>query len=216
MLYIKKGPEPQSLTDYRRNSNAYFDGYDSKDDIRKQLLAEQGYLCAYCMSRISINSMKIEHWIPESNLSEMEALDYSNMLGVCLGHIKGDPGKDDTCDAKKGNCSITVDPRRKDHIEKIQYRSKNGEIYSTDPSIDEDLNHTLNLNSRTHFLPAQRLATLEAVISQMSAKHSKGLWTDRFLNKFIKMYETPNGDGMKRPFAGIVLWYLKKKSRKTL
>jgi len=82
MLYIKKGHEPDSLTKYRKEKFAYYDGFKEKDDIRKYLLEEQGYLCAYCMRRIDMEHMKIEHWYPEDLLSDIECLDYKNMLGV--------------------------------------------------------------------------------------------------------------------------------------
>ena len=32
--------------------------------------------------------MKIEHWDPEDNLTELERLDIANMLGVCLGQYE--------------------------------------------------------------------------------------------------------------------------------
>ena len=88
MIYIQKGKEPASLTAYKKQAHAYYDGCN-KDDIRENLLREQGYLCAYCMRRIEKEKMKIEHWDPEDNLTELERLDYSNMLGVCLGHMNG-------------------------------------------------------------------------------------------------------------------------------
>lgn len=103
MLYIRKGSEPASLTAYKKQSYVYFDGC-CKEDIRQNLLKEQGYLCAYCMRRIHAGNMKIEHWYPEDKLSEIEKLDYKNMLGCCEGHIEGQKGKDDTCDTHKGNC----------------------------------------------------------------------------------------------------------------
>ena len=52
MRYIRKGDSPESLLRYARNKNAYYDGYREKDDVREQLLQEQGYLCGYCMRRI--------------------------------------------------------------------------------------------------------------------------------------------------------------------
>ena len=72
--------------------------------------------------------MKIEHWDPEDNLTELERLDYSNMLGVCLGHMNGQKKKDDTCDTHKGNVRIIVDPRDSRTLSEIKYRSKSGEI----------------------------------------------------------------------------------------
>ena len=93
MIYIKKRKEPASLTKYKKQKFAYYDGYKEKDDLRKMLLKEQGYLCAYCMRRIDIEHMKIEHWFPENELSDIERLDYRNMLGSCEGHIDGTYGK---------------------------------------------------------------------------------------------------------------------------
>lgn len=73
MRYIEKHAEPKSLAEYKKQKNAYYDGCN-KADIRRRLLEDQGYLCAYCMRRISDESsvdggvppMKIEHWFPES------------------------------------------------------------------------------------------------------------------------------------------------------
>ena len=100
MILIKKGREPESLTQYRKQPFAYYDGCD-KAPIRERLLIEQGYLCAYCMRRIDKQHMKIEHWKPEAMLSEAEKLDYHNMLAVCVGHLAGEDSKYDTCDSKK-------------------------------------------------------------------------------------------------------------------
>ena len=61
MIYIQKGKEPASLTAYKKQAHAYYDGCN-KDDIRENLLREQGYLCAYCMRRIEKEKMKIQIW----------------------------------------------------------------------------------------------------------------------------------------------------------
>ena len=84
MILIQKGEAPNSLIQYRKATNAYFDGCN-KDDIRDRLLEEQGHLCADCMCRIYKDTMKIEHWYPENRLTDQECLDYSNMLGCCPG-----------------------------------------------------------------------------------------------------------------------------------
>ena len=163
MLLIKKGQEPPSLTEYRKQKYATYDGCN-KEPIRENLLAEQGYLCAYCMKRISKDNMKIEHWKPEAILTEAQKLDYSNMLGVCEGHIEGEDGRYDTCDSKKKSTLITVDPTREDHINLIKYRKENGEIYSDDKSINNDLNVTLNLNCKKQYLPQNRKSVLNRVL----------------------------------------------------
>ena len=73
MRYIQKKSEPESLTKYKKQKGAYYDGYDRKDDVRESLLKEQGYLCGYCMKRLdSCEQVKIEHIMPQSKLLEDE------------------------------------------------------------------------------------------------------------------------------------------------
>lgn len=214
MIYIQKGPEPASLTEYKKQQYAYFDGCN-KEDIREKLLEEQGDLCAYCMRRIDKDHMKIEHWYPEDRLSEQERLDYRNMLGVCEGHIDGQRGKEDTCDTQKGNQLITVDPRDARTINEIKYRSRSGEIYSDNAEIQKDLDKTLNLNSRGHRLPQNRKDTLDAVISELSRRNPKGNWTKGKLESFIAEYSKKDAKGQKKEYLGIVLWYLNKKMKRS-
>ena len=58
--YFKKGEEPKSLTAYKKDKFAYYDGYTEKDEIRENLMKDQGYLCGYCMRRIqNIKDVKI-------------------------------------------------------------------------------------------------------------------------------------------------------------
>ena len=52
MRTIRKGPEPKSLLEYRKAADAHYDGYQAKQDVREQLVAEQRALCCYCQSRI--------------------------------------------------------------------------------------------------------------------------------------------------------------------
>ena len=214
MLYIQKGKEPSSLTRYRKKRFAYFDGYPDKDDIRNQLLKEQGFLCAYCMRRISIEKMKIEHWYPEDKLTDVERLNYGNMLGACEGHKEGTKGSDDTCDTHKANTEIKVNPTCKETLGKIKYKTSTGEIYSEDEDIQKDLNVTLNLNSNKHMLKLNRKATLESVISQMSRLQQNGNWSRRIVENMLKQYQGKDSEGKKKEYAGIVVWYLEKKLAK--
>lgn len=124
MRYIQKKEEPNSLTEYRKNRNAYFDSFSGKDDIREALLKEQGYLCGYCMRRIKDKKeTKIEHIVPQSTLKEDErqALDYKIMLGVCYGNCKKGRGAEALiCDAHRGNKDLNVNPFDKRCIEAIK------------------------------------------------------------------------------------------------
>ena len=123
MRYIEKHAEPKSLAEYKKQVNAYYDGCN-KADIRRRLLEDQGYLCAYCMRRISDESsvdggvppMKIEHWLPESQCSELQKLDFRNMLGVCMGNA-GQPYSCTTCDSHRKDKMLTINPLDKNLVQ---------------------------------------------------------------------------------------------------
>ncbi len=197
MRYIEKREEPDSLTRYKQNANAYFDGYGQKDDIRKKLLQEQGCLCGYCMRRISdYSKVKIEHIVPQSRLkdNEREALNYKSMLGVCYGNEK------------------KVNPFDKTCIDKIKYKS-DGHIYSDDIELEQDLDVTLNLNydGADAYLVMNRREGLNACKEKLAKMKKNGMWSKSMLRKVLKEYEMPDEQGRLKPYSGIVLWYLEKR-----
>ena len=210
MILIKKGNEPRSLTVYRKTQYAYFDGCP-KDEIRKSLLKEQGYLCAYCMRRIDLKHTRIEHWTPEAELSELEKLDYSNMLAVCYKESEGISYSNQTCDSRKGQERITVDPRNSRHIDLIDYQKGTGNICSKDKKINEDLNDRLNLNCMSQNLPENRRAVLRRVIMELNQRCKDGNWKASDISRMLQIYEQPDENGQKKEYAGIVLWYLRRR-----
>lgn len=210
MIYIEKGKEPDSLTRYRQKEFAYFDGCN-KSDIRKKLLEEQGSLCAYCMRRITETSMKIEHWYPEEQLTDVQKLDYSNMLGCCEGHLEGKKFRDDICDAHKGNTVITVNPTDERTVRQIAYKPATGEIYSPNEDIQKDLNIVLNLNCEAFYLKENRRTFLDEVIRKLSSLQKEGMWNKKVLQKVLKWCRDPDAHGRKKEYAGIAIWYIEQK-----
>ena len=167
MLYIKKGFPPGALVrkvseiksspEWKEikegNTKAIRSAFDKlpKENIRKKLLEEQHYLCAYCMRKIRNDGLKttIEHWQPLSKDKD-QALDYGNMLAVCDGG-RAWAGKGKRilcCDACKADeKELVISPLNKEHIDKIAY-DKDGFIKTepVDKKLDEDMNHVLCLN----------------------------------------------------------------------
>ncbi len=106
MLYIQKKSTPgemvrkvstiKSSSSWKSvavgDTKAIRNAFDSlpKDEIRKKLLEEQHYLCAYCMRRIEDNGRRtsIEHWYPLSRDKE-KALDYKSTW-VVVDDLKDD------------------------------------------------------------------------------------------------------------------------------
>lgn len=208
MRWIQKGKEPESLLIYRKQKNAYFDGANKKD-IREALLRDQGSLCAYCMKRISINDMKIEHLIPQhpenGTSTDKESLEYSRMLGVCNG--KPD-GVHLTCDSSRGNMAMTVNPLREDCINRITY-DREGVISSIDVNINTDLDVTLNLN--IELLRLNRKCVLESCINELKRQKDRGNWNTNLLRKMLRIFEERDSEGNYKEFSGIAISYLKNK-----
>ena len=214
MMYIRKGSEPRSLTEYKSKPGATYDGYREKDNVRVQLLEEQGFLCAYCMSRISLEKMKIEHWKAQKasdGAGTEYALDYRNMLGVCMGNAANPPAAQ-TCDTHRGNKELFVDPRNEDHIRQIEYQS-DGVIFSRNERINFDLNETLNLNSDQAFVKAGRKEAIQRLNAYLAKKQPNGTWNVSLLNNVKRRFIEKN-NGRYEPFVGALLYYIDRYLKK--
>ena len=180
MIEIKKVREPDSLLWYRQQKGASYDQMDKaiKDELLQSLLVEQGHICAYCMRRIperrvlpiGVASATIEHWFPrnpKSNDDVGQGLNYRNMFAVCSGN-RGCGNKEGlTCDARRGNEPIKVNPCNAETLHGITYTSS-GKIQSSDPIIDEDINKRLNLNCESISLPENKYEYITSILAQIS------------------------------------------------
>lgn len=211
MFYIIKGKEPVSLTKYKKEKFAYFDGFRNKDDIRHALLQEQGYLCAYCMRRINnSDDLTIEHYIPQSKLNRIGALNYQIMLGVCKTD-RNCEFKNQTCDSHRRNCDLIINPWIQSSINEIEYEEHTGKITSKNNRIKIDLEVTLNLNCLESRLPLNRKAALDSLKSFISKQYKCGTWTTTILRKIKDYYTEKDTNGKYKEYIGILIWYLDKR-----
>lgn len=61
----------------------------SKEQLREELLKEQGYICCYCNRRIDLQNNSIEHFLPKGNPSYFKfAYSYDNLFLSCDGFAK--------------------------------------------------------------------------------------------------------------------------------
>lgn len=209
MREIKKITEPRLLTQYRSSGGEY-DGSNFtpvKDAIRESLLEEQGYLCAYCMARITVDTMKVEHWACQSNNSALN-LDYNNLLGCCMGS-QGERPNNQTCDTRKGAQALKYNPSRpQDHINQIIKYDGQGKIYSTDKVFSAQINTVLNLNkirlvsNRSHLLDILRLK-----LSCKTGKRRTKAEIRRILNEQMII----NINGHLKEYCGLIQHYLTSK-----
>lgn len=221
MIYIRRGREPVELTEYKVRPGACYAELppETRKAIREQLLEEQGGLCAYCMKRlIGTYQVRIEHYQarhPEGvQPEENRELDYNIMLGVCYGNsIEGGNPEQMTCDAHRGNRTLTVSPFKPHSIEQIRY-SVDGTILSDNPEIEQDLNDVLNLNGEKTPLKLHRKGALDSLKKDLhqKLKGKNHQATMSYLSKLYDHYISPD-DGKKKPYLGIILWYLKRKLR---
>ncbi len=214
MRPIKKSRPPKELTEYKSQPDAEYDGPNFtpvKNAVRQQLLKEQGYLCAYCMARINVQNMKLEHWQSQSNYPA-EQLNYRNMLACCLGN-EGAPRKEQTCDTRKGNSELKYSPSMPEH--RIETRIRfiaDGKIISDEDDFNGELNDVLNLN-RARLARNRKvlLGIIQEILSQRPGRRTKAE-----IIKFRNRWNNPDADGRLAEFSGAAIYDLTRRLRKAL
>ncbi len=218
MKYIRKGKEPRSLKTYRSTPNANFDDIN-KEEIRSALLDEQGYLCAYCMQRISQERGRqftnIEHYRSQHRHPKL-ALNFQNMLGVCTGN-EGNPKHLLHCDKRKAlydnSVDLTVNPIDIRCEKAIQYL-KDGTIYSNESRINKDLQETLSLNEQK--LKENRRMAIKKALQNINAQQVKAgrrnkAWILAIILKEKSRWEKRDKLNKYTPYCQAVIFVLEKK-----
>ena len=217
---IVKTIESENLTRYRstiarenlEDSNIY-DDYPDKtredcannipENLRKQLLEEQGSICCYCMSRISCHHSKIEHFKPQTEYRNLQ-INYQNLFIACSGG-EGLKEKNQFCDTKKGENELVGIDLLSNIENQITYHKKSQavEIESTNSNISQDIK-TLNLN----LLHLQKNRK-EAYDNSIKNLKRKG-YSIQAIKKFISSYQTKHG-GKFEPYCQMIIYFLIKK-----
>ena len=208
MIVIYKGAEPRLLTEYRLVGGEY-DGPNFtpvKDAIRASLLEEQGHICAYCMVRITVRTMKVEHWACQADNSRLQ-LDYSNLLGCCMGS-EGEKKANQTCDSRKGNSALKFNPsRQQDRVNTIIEYDGQGKIHSSDEEFSIQIDTVLNLNKVR--LVENRSKIIASVRSILSGKPGKR--TKSEIRRLLDKHSSLNARRQLIEYCGLVEYYLSSK-----
>lgn len=218
MKQITKLQEPNSLLQHRAQQFSNFDNIPNttKGVLKQNLLLEQGHICCYCMRRIPEQSspyMKVEHYKCQDHFQGLQ-LDYRNLLGACAGN-EGQPKKLQTCDTKKGNENLTINPLNTNpSCETLFKFNSEGEMssISDDEAVDEQINTILNLNMQS--LKDARKEVYYIIQERVRAenkrtKKDKAAFV-RFLNKELQVWQSKTDDKF-RPYSLVAIYYLKKK-----
>ena len=213
MIHICKINPPKKFQEFKqKNPRVHFDDMPSeiKAELRRSLLEEQGYLCAYCMRRIHEDDTKLEHYEPRNAQNEM---DYSNLLAVCNGNSKGTSLQHQHCDTKKANKHLHINPQNADHIDCISYRS-DGTIYSSNDDFNNDLNFTLNLNDDHGYLKSSRKSALDKLKNRFLRACVDKSASRKFIEKSLKFYLSVDERSQRQEYCGILIDYLMKRLRR--
>ncbi len=220
MKYIpkKSNNEPKEVIEKRTTPGSSFDDLP-KEPLRKALLIEQGYICAYCMQRIKNDSKstKIEHWSPRSKKNEK---DFMNLLAVCKGN-EGVKGKEH-CDTLKKNKKFSISPVDKSCEKLVQFDS-GGKVYSNNENIDVELNEVLGLN-QWHLVEERRelLDMVKVAVENIAKNKFENKIKEADLNNMLKNWQALKKNviiihGEKivekkyEPFCQVAITYLQKK-----
>ena len=193
MILIKKGSEPNEWTEYKLTPGVKFYAHP---ELKDSLLKEQGYLCAYCMARIDKDHMKVEHFKPRSRYPRLK-FSYKNLLACCLGKTQ----EESHCDTSKGNAEISLSPLSPSCVDTLSYESGTGKIKSSNPYYDRELDRILHLN--TPIIKQNRLKVLQGAIQAL-----------RIRKQLEKEWNPVDKEGKRKPYCGIVIYFLEKKLKK--
>ncbi len=220
MRHIVKGIEPRTVTetkcavttnlDTNKTARGAFDQID-KQAVRKLLVDEQGWLCAFCMARIDPERqdesghfvMKIAHRVP-IDVDSHRALDWSNLLGSCDGGQRSQ-GRFNTCDLRQENKPLTVDPTLASSMQRL-FLERRGTLRglflsSDDATLATDIEKTLGLNSGE--LPEYRERAWEAFLVAVKKAHPTSYWERETRERFLLMWRYQSGQKL-RPFLGAI------------
>ncbi|MFO0610570.1 MAG: hypothetical protein U0324_45835 [Polyangiales bacterium] len=218
MRALTKGREPASLRAYRAVPGAAYDGADFtavKDEIREALLRDQAWLCCYCMRRISAEArphpvnreappviqMKVEHWRPQSLHPDL-ALAWSNLLGACTGGVGVAPA-DQTCDTRKAESVITLNPCDPAHVATLRCSTR-GHLTSSNPQFQEDLDVRLGLNHRV--LVDARRAVIQRALARLNASLGAQEWSLGAMRAALDDAESSQGGRAPELCGTLRLW----------
>ncbi len=221
MRKITKTTEPSTLASYRStiskanrlNSNIYNDFPDKKKEdcnlnksgnLRKQLIEEQGYICCYCMQRISCDNSRIEHFKSQEHNRKYQ-IQYKNLFVAC-NNSHGKISQEQHCDVKKADKELKkINLTLATSINNIKYNS-DCTIFSDDTDLNDDITSILNLN--VMIVKESRQQALNNLIKSIK------VWDKPTLYGLIDKYSNKNSDGKYAPFSEMLVWQLERKVKK--
>ena len=128
------------------------------------------------------------------------------MLGACLGDMGSSP-KDQTCDTRKGEVAVTLNPLDLTHISTL-YCTSAGRLCSTNPQFQNDIDDRLGLNHKT--LIGDREARLTRELNRLISENPRDSISLVAVQKLIAEAETPAEGKLPEHACVLRLWARKR------
>jgi uncharacterized protein (TIGR02646 family) len=209
LKHIQKKAEPPTIlqkitTPTPQNPQPTYSKLRSKkkQELRKILSEEQGFICCYCCQRIILEDSHIEHLQPQSTATHL-SLSYENLLVSCQAELQaGDPIH---CGKAKDNWfdqDLLVSPLQADCAEFFEY-SLAGEILPTkDTNRSKAALETIDrLQLNISKLQAMRQAEITPLF-ELELSMEEVMW-------LIESFTTIDDQGYSQPFSPALIHLLK-------
>lgn len=137
MKRIVKSREPQQFSDWKEEDKmAHKPNWNRvsgpvKHVIHRALITEQGHICCYCESPVTVDDSHVEHFRPIRQFPS-HALEYQNLHCSCLRTLS--PGVPAHCGHRKGSWfdeGLLISPLQSDCDKRFKFNT-NGEIAARD------------------------------------------------------------------------------------
>lgn len=143
-LYVEKGMTGTKLWRVL-GSSKHEERLYSKEELKTELLIEQGFICCYCIEGIENNDYTTCEHADDKGTNLLKTFDYKNLIASCKGSLNDPPPKDVHCNLARGNSYLPLSPL--DELTEIQfYFSADGYIKAHSEKAKNTI-ETLNLNS---------------------------------------------------------------------
>lgn len=210
MRQIHKSQEPESLTTWktlqRKTPNCHYRYLQNpvKRELHQFLLQEQGYICCYCEMRVSQQGSHIEHLKPQSECSDEETIEYTNLLACCQG--EGEVSrKPEHCGQKRGNNLLQITPLDLACSSAFCFTEDGQILANKDLPIKEAAELTINVLGLN--IPKLQRMRREAVRNSIQGIENLA---QEEIQKLIQAFDKPNADGMYEEFCSAILYQLRK------
>lgn len=213
MRRIVKTHPPKQLIKWLTENEALDRSYDAllgkpaHVALKKQLLKEQGYLCAYTGRKADFSDTHVEHIKPQNKCDELEDVEYRNMV-ACFPADGGDKsyGYGAPIKWKYWDKDLFVSPCSEDCERRFKFGWR-GKISASKPE-DAGVNYTIKIIKLDNGNLTDMRWRAIASFFGFSAK-SKKLTTEEAKALLLKI-DSPDSSGHLRPFCFVLKQLLPK------